>query len=177
MPKLLKVKQYFREVKGRCGPASLKMLFSHFDRHLSEDELSRLSKCHPVTGTPHANMINAARKLGFYVFEKPNSNLSEVDLIINACKLPVIANWFDEDEGHYSVVRGLDSKSIYLADPSCRSAIHKLNRDFFNDVWFDFKSTNPHLVYWRWIMVCTTEAQKFKIKGGRYYRPTRKPRR
>lgn len=52
-------------------------------------------------------------------------------------KVPPIVDWFSQDEGHYSVVVGLDDQKIYLRDPELTRR-RELKRENFKRVWFDF---------------------------------------
>ena len=52
-------------------------------------------------------------------------------------KTPVIIDWFNKDDGHYSVVVRLDKKHICLMDPELAD-IRKLDRATFKRIWFDF---------------------------------------
>jgi ABC-type bacteriocin/lantibiotic exporter with double-glycine peptidase domain len=105
----------------------------------SEEELAKLSKAHPHTGTRAKNIVLAAKKLGFKSFYKDSSSLKEIKKYLNK-KIPVIVDWFSHDDGHYSVVAGMDKKFIYLQDPEI-GKINKIDLVTFQRVWFDFEST------------------------------------
>ena len=84
-------------------------------------------------------------------------------------KLPVIINWFDVDDGHYSVVVDIDKKNIITVDPIDGKPERRLDRKTFPNMWFDFVGKDFKKVSWSWYMVVTLEKKKFKIKGGKYY--------
>ncbi len=132
---MLRVK-HFRQKPGYCGPASLKMVLSYFGVEKSEEELVRLSKCLKDKGAEAENLLKAAKKLGFKGFIKDYSDFKDVKKFLKK-KIPVIVDWFSVDEGHYSVVVGVDDKKIYLHDPELgRLKVMRLKE--FKTVWFDF---------------------------------------
>ena len=51
-------------------------------------------------------------------------------------------DWFSVDDGHYSVVIGMDKKFIYLNDPEW-GKVRKLELKIFKRVWFDYKGDFP----------------------------------
>lgn len=127
----------FQQSSGLCGPASLKMVLEYFGVKKSEKELAKLSKAHPHHGTTAANLVAAAKKLEFKAHYKDFSSLKEIKKYLDK-KIPVIVDWWSVDDGHYSVVAGLDKKFIYLQDPEL-GKINKLDLITFQRNWFDFE--------------------------------------
>ncbi len=62
---VLPVGNFQQREEGTCGPAALKIYLSYLGRNLSEPYLGRLCKTTPEKGTDPANIVSAARKLGF----------------------------------------------------------------------------------------------------------------
>jgi len=133
---MLKVKS-FRQKTGFCGPASLKMVLNYFGVRKSERELAKLIGCTRVKGAEAKNLLKAAEKLGFKGSIKDFSEIEDVKKYVQKKKIPVIVDWFSEDEGHYSVVVGIDKKNIYLQDPEL-GRIREIDIETFKRVWFDF---------------------------------------
>lgn len=133
---MIKVK-LFRQTPGLCGPASLKMVLDFYGKEFSEKELARASGYCPEQGTNPQGILSAAKKLGFQGLLREKSSLDELEAIINK-GIPVIVDWFWEDEGHYSVVVGFNKKNIILADPSLKR-LRKMEKEKFLRVWFDFE--------------------------------------
>lgn len=127
----------FRQSPGLCGPASLKIVLEYFGIKKLEEELAKLSKAHPHHGTSAKNIVLAAKKLGYKAFYKDFSSLKEIKKYIDK-KIPVIVDWFSHDDGHYSVVAGIDNKFIYLQDPEL-GKINKIDLVTFQRIWFDFE--------------------------------------
>jgi predicted double-glycine peptidase len=134
---MLKVKA-FKQKKGFCGPASLKMVLDYFGLKKSEKELAKLSGATKTAGVGGENLLKAAKKLGFKGFLKDFSEISDIKKYVLERKIPVIVDWFSQDEGHYSVVVDIDKKNIYLQDPEL-GKIRKLDIKTFKRVWFDFR--------------------------------------
>lgn len=127
----------FRQKPGYCGPASLKMVLSYFGTEKSENELVKLSGCKKDKGVEANGLLKAAKKLGFKGFIKDFSNIEDIKKFVIDKKILIIVDWFSGDDGHYSVVVGINKKNIYLQDPELgRLRIMKLVD--FERVWFDF---------------------------------------
>jgi len=132
---MLKVKPYLQK-PGFCGPTSLKMVLEYFGIKKSEEELAKLSGCTKSKGVEAENLLTAAKKLGLKGFIKDFSEISDIKKYLRK-KIPVIVDWFSQDEGHYSVVVGIDKKYIYLQDPEI-AKIRKIDLKTFKRIWFDF---------------------------------------
>jgi len=126
----------FRQSPALCGVASLKMTLEYFGVKKTEKELIKLTDANQRYGTPIAGLLGAARKLGFRAFARDNADFSDIKKYLDK-KTPVIIDWFNKDDGHYSVVVRLDKKHICLMDPELAD-IRKLDRATFKRIWFDF---------------------------------------
>ncbi len=131
----------FRERARYCGPACLKMVLHYYGVHKSEKELAAISGWTYRNGTPGEGIVRAARKLGFTAFITDNAQLVDIKRWIKK-KVPVIVDWFSEDEGHYAVVVGIDRDNIYFEDPQF-GHLKAMRLDVFKRVWFDFKPDMP----------------------------------
>lgn len=133
---MLKVKP-FRQSPGYCGPAALKMVLEYFGVHRSEKELAKLSGCTKQKGVEADGLIKAAKAFGFEGFFKDFAAFVDIEKYVLKKKIPVIVDWFSTDDGHYSVVVGINKKNIYLQDPET-AGIRKFGLEAFKRVWFDF---------------------------------------
>jgi len=151
---MLKIKS-FRQKPGFCGPASLKMVLSYYKIEKSEKELVKITGCTAKKGTSANGILKAARMFGLKGFVKDFSNFNEIRYYLDR-NIPVIIDWFSEDEGHYSVAVGINRKSIYFQDPEL-GRIRKMNLDLFKRVWFDFPGyfikSNSKLILRRIIVI------------------------
>ena len=148
----------FRQTPGLCGPASLKILLSYFEKNYSEKKLTELSHASTKTGTLHEGLIEAAKKIGARVQAKDKGTLVQLKKYIHKQKLPVLIGWFDAeppDAGdHFSVVYHITEKFIYLMDPELHSGKRKMSLKNFLEVWYDYDEDETKKIH-RWYMVIT----------------------
>lgn len=133
---MIKVKP-FREKTNYCGPASLKMVLDYYGIKKSETELARIMDCKDTTGVEAGIMLETAKNLGLDGFIKDESTLEDIRRLVLTEEIPVIVDWFSEDDGHYSVVVDIDEENIYLSDPQL-GHVRAMRLDRFYRVWFDF---------------------------------------
>lgn len=154
----------FRQSPGLCGPASLKIALAYFGRHHSEKMLERLCHAKPETGTDHADLVAAARRLGATVFAKANGTLEELYEAAHVRRLPAIVGWFsptdpkrpEPDEDHFSVVAQITEKKIVLMDPEKESGTTELTLKQFEEQWWDTDSSAGGGKVHRWYMTVET---------------------
>ena len=126
----------FKQSKGYCGPACLKMILSFYEINKSEKYLAKITKTSRIKGCKEKNIIKAAKEFGLKGYIKQNSSIHELKQLIKK-KNPVIINWFSPEEaGHYSVVIGFKNDKIFLADPHF-GKIKKHKIEWFEQRWFD----------------------------------------
>lgn len=125
-----------RQSEAYCGPASLKMVLSYYGLEKSELALARLAGTRRRHGTPAAGLVKAAKTLGFDASIEDEAEIKDIRAYLRK-KVPVIVNWFSNDEGHYSVVIGMDRKYIRLMDPEI-GGLRTISLKDFNRIWFDF---------------------------------------
>lgn len=133
---MLKVKP-FRESPGLCGPASLKMVLEYYGVRVKESKLAKLTHTSVAKGASGAALVRAAKKYGFRGFFHTMATIGDIKDYVVDKKIPVIVDWFSEDDGHYSVVVGIDDEFIYMQDPEI-ARCRKMDLDTFKRVWFDF---------------------------------------
>ncbi len=139
---MIKVKM-FTQTGGYCGPASLKIVLSHYGINKSEKSLAKLAHATRESGCTVYGMISAAKKFGFKSYFRDNRKISDLRKYVRR-GLPVIVDWFSQaGDGHYSVVVGFKKDSIVLADPRYET-LHKISIRKFLLRWFDFPGDQPH---------------------------------
>ena len=143
-----------RERPGLCGPFALAALLRFYGDRVSLPTLARLCRATRARGTTPDHLATAARARGFQVRTKRWADIADLARVLHR-GLPPIVLWFSEDEGHYSIVVGLDPRSVALADPEL-GRIRRLSRQMFRRVWFDFSTSGPEkgaTLYARWMLV------------------------
>lgn len=126
----------FKQSRGYCGPASLKMILSFYGINKSEKELAKLTKASRDKGCSEIDIVKIAKKFGFKAHIKKNSSIIELkELTMKG--IPVVVDWFSPlENGHYSVVVGFERDKIIIADPLFGKTMkHKIK--WFEDRWFD----------------------------------------
>ena len=113
------------------------MVLRFYGVEKSENILARLSGHTVKAGVGGEGLVKAARKLGFKAFIKDFAGFGDIRKYVLIKKIPVIVDWFSENEGHYSVVAGIGRGHIYLQDPEI-GGIRKMDLVTFKRVWFDF---------------------------------------
>ncbi len=136
MVKILKVKP-FRQTPGYCGPASVKMVLRYYNIHAEEKEIARHARSSRSHGTSLQDLKRATKHYGFMLKVQDNSSLRNIQTYLDK-DIPVIIDWFSQDDGHYSVAVGIDKRYVYLQDPEL-GALRKIEKAVFLRVWFDFK--------------------------------------
>ena len=121
-----------------CGPAALRILIDFFGIKKSEAELARFCKTTKKHGTHPWDLVSAAGELGLNVRVNEMGDWELLNSFINKDKLPVLVDWWKVDDGHYSVICGLDKKFVWIADPA-EGKIIKMDWVKFRRVWFDFE--------------------------------------
>ncbi len=120
-----------------CGPTSLKMVLDYLGIRKNSKEIALATQCSADAGVEADSMVKYAESLGLRAFFKDNSTIEELRHYVHEKNIPVIVDWFDSDDSHYSVVVGVNGKYIYVIDPyvGYLKSI-KINR--FLRIWFDF---------------------------------------
>ncbi|OIO46716.1 MAG: hypothetical protein AUJ31_01140 [Parcubacteria group bacterium CG1_02_39_15] len=127
----------FRQTPGLCGPASLKIIFDYYGVSVSETKIAKAAGATRGKGCSIKGLIKAAKYFGFKTYLKKKSSLDNLKYFVKK-KVPVIVDWFFEDDGHYSVVADIDKNNITLIDPSLKRGIRKFSNEKFLRIWFDF---------------------------------------
>ncbi|KKU45705.1 MAG: hypothetical protein UX62_C0031G0003 [Microgenomates group bacterium GW2011_GWA2_46_7] len=137
---MIKIKP-FRQKTGLCAPAVLKMVLAYYGVEKTENELAERTYCDPELGIGGEKMLEVVKDLGLGGYIKDNASFEDLENLVVKQQIPVIVDWFSEDDGHYSVVVDLDSENIYLQDPEV-GHLRAMRRSKFYRVWFDFPGEN-----------------------------------
>jgi len=126
----------FRQTPGLCGPASLKIVMDYYGVSVSEAEIAKAAKATKERGVSAKGLIRAAKYFGFKAIFKKNSSLRDLEYFVEK-RMPVIVDWFSEDDGHYSVVTDINNRNVVLLDPALGGK-KVFSRETFFRIWFDF---------------------------------------
>lgn len=148
----------FDQTRGYCGPASLKMVLRYFGDERTEEEVAEIAGASHQDGAPGENLVAAAQALGYDAWLEDDAKIEDLVKYVVDDELPVIVDWFSTNEGHYSVVVGIDEEKqeIKLQDPEI-GKMRTIPLDEFENIWFDFDSDRPEkdtFVIRRLIVIC-----------------------
>lgn len=141
---MIKIKP-FKQSRGMCGPASMKMIMDYYGVVRSEKHWARLTankinektgKIDLYYGCSEFKMVEAAKALGFKALTKQHSSIVELKRYAER-GVPVMVNWFSENGSHFSVVVGFEKNKIVMVDPHI-GLVRKFKIEEFTDRWFDF---------------------------------------
>ena len=169
----------FSQTSGFCGPACVKMILNYFKvGDCEEREIADLALATRERGTSLRGFIKVANYFYLQLTVKNNSKISDLSYCISK-KVPAIVDWFLEDDGHYSLVTGLDldEEKIVIIDPADDHHRREVSITWFTKVWFDYYGNYPYRrknFILRRMIVLTPFEESFQMRGGRVL--TRPPR-
>lgn len=153
----------FRQQSGLCGPATLKMVLFYYGITKTEKELAELTNCKPEYGIEAEEFKKVASLYNLNCVVKDDADIDDLRYYVDQQKIPVIVQWFHEDDGHYSAVVEIDQENIYLQDPEL-GMIRALKLSTFKNNWFDFLGEFPNkkedFILRRLIAIFPQEMQK-----------------
>jgi len=111
-----------------CGAASLATLLnSHYGQKVTEAEILKVMDKQDA----RASFMDMARAAEIYGFKAQGFAASWEQLV--KLKMPVIVYVKHRRDGHFSVLRGIDSETVWLADPSLGNRTY--SRQQFLQMW------------------------------------------
>ncbi len=126
----------FQQRDNFCGPASLKIVLDHFGIKKTEKQVANAVGAKSL-GVEAPDIIKIAEKWGLRGRIKDHAELKDLSRWVKKKGIPVIVEWFLEDDGHFSVVVDIDRENVYLQDPYI-GQIRAVRRDIFLRIWFTF---------------------------------------
>lgn len=136
--KLLKVPPY-KQTRSTCGPTSLRMVLAYYGIKKTNKELVKLTHCSLKFGTKAENILSAAKKLGLTGSINDFSTINDLKKWYRK-KVPVIIDWFEQTDGHYSPLLKIDNKYIWILNPETAKP-QRIDLPTFKLIWFDFRGS------------------------------------
>jgi hypothetical protein len=139
-----------------CGAAALQAILSYWGIDKQERALMDELKTSEETGTSPDNIIRVAKEMGLEAYLKEGLDLEDLEESIKR-GIPVIAaiqawvepqppgySWEkDWEDGHYVIIIGLDSRNVYVEDPSLLGTKGLIPRQEFLERWHDYSGAPP----------------------------------
>ncbi len=167
---MLKIRPFIQQRNVTCGPSSLKTVFQYYGVRMTEAELAKECRTRGDYGTPLEAMIRVPQRHGLrVVVKKVTSVLADIRHFVDQ-GYPVIVNWYSNRYppagGHYSIVIGVEGRTVVLLDPSDGKRV-RIPWHEFRQLWFDFDGDlafqkPPLKVHWRWMMAVLPQNVKRK---------------
>jgi predicted double-glycine peptidase len=111
-----------------CGVASLQSVLAYYGEEWREDDLAQELKADPDEGTRYGELVRFAHNIGLKAEVRQNMTIDDLAKAVEADHPVIVAiqawsdhprNYEDDwEDGHYSVVIGIDDEKVYLMDPS-----------------------------------------------------------
>jgi predicted double-glycine peptidase len=133
---------------NNCGPASLSMLLSYYDIHVSQEELGEQLRPwqNPYGDNDDKSvtideLAQKAQEYGLIPFHLPNGNIDLIKQFISN-DIPLLTRtWLDinDDIGHYRVIKGYDDNNqTIIQDDSYQGQNLSFTYNDFNIMWEKF---------------------------------------
>lgn len=146
-----------QSTKYSCGAAALQALLSYWSIDRREQDLMEALETSQAEGTSPEAIVRVAKEIGCEADFKENLDLKDIDESVRG-GIPVICAiqaWADIksdgffwektwEDGHYVVVIGLDSQSVYVEDPSLLGTRGIIPREEFVARWHDYRGEPPY---------------------------------
>ncbi len=156
--KLLALPDVRQAADYTCGVASLQAVLVYYGKNFDgERELERACRTDPEWGTEPSDMVRVAREQGLDARLETELTFDDLQRYLER-GVPVIVDyqaWRDDDgrtpyrdkweDGHYSIVIGLDAEYVYLEDPSLIGELGRIRRDEFIERWHDVERSGNRL--------------------------------
>lgn len=151
-PRLNRVPLVRQATSYTCGAAVLESILAYYGEEWSEDTLARELKADPDQGTDHREIARFARENGLTVEIREHMTVEDLREAVNGGHPVVVAiqAWGERPEGyavgwedgHYSIVVGLDEEKVYLMDPSTTGNYAYIAIPEFLARWHDYYLDN-----------------------------------
>jgi len=124
-----------------CGASALQAILYYYGLSYREDQLIEILRSNHNAGTPPSNIVTYCRKLGFIVIEKQHMTIDDIRYYLKQ-KIPILVAYQVSgasntcQNGHYSVIIGLQGDKLIFDDPAIIGKGFIRIADFFRR-WYD----------------------------------------
>lgn len=124
-----------QESKYTCGTASMRMALESVGIKKSEKQIKKLLGTNRVGGTWHRDFPRLAENYKLNYIAKRNSSINDLKEYQKKGFTIIVCYFYPEEKsGHYSILKKIDDKNIYLWDPWFGPK-HRYSLDYFKKVW------------------------------------------
>jgi ABC-type bacteriocin/lantibiotic exporter with double-glycine peptidase domain len=160
---LINWENHFRKTEQPewCGPAVIQMILSVADIEIEQKQIAK-NVLIPWWGTPQQIMLAYLSVFFKIVNYKINAKYKDISYHLKKENI-IVVNWWDEDDGHYSIVDSYQNKEITLIDPS-RGKWNLTGKDF-NTKWYDTIDMNNRAYIDGWMLWVDIKSKILDNKG------------
>ena len=146
---LLKLPNLRQVTDYTCGACALQSVLIYYNKY-EDGELDLANELNTTSewGTEPNDIVRVAKAHGLEAEIKTDMTIDDLSYYVNNQRIPIIIAyqaWSDSDlswevlweDGHYSIVIGVDEFNVYLEDPSLAGAIGYIPIDEFMERWHD----------------------------------------
>jgi len=126
----------FTQSPGFCGPACIKMILDFYGSDKTEEEIAEICGANRERGVSLDGIVKGCNYFGLQTKVIDNAQFGNIREYVDK-SIPVMVQWWSTDEGHWSIVGGIDDKNVYVQDPHY-GTMRMFSQDWFYGVWFDF---------------------------------------
>lgn len=166
---LLPVRRNIQDTPYDCGPAALKIILETLGIDVSEKTFMRLALTSASSGTEPPMLSRALKKLGVRHDIYPHGSIALIEQRINELCLCIVnyQAWANGgstlsklQNGHYSVIFGLNKTHFFLSDPSKKKTPHAAE--------WGFRTIKKSLLFKRWKYKPDTRKKVLLLKQRKY---------
>lgn len=139
---ILEIEHFYQKTGYTCAPAALRMVLSALELEIpSEEDIEKILKTDPETGTKYEDLLEAAKHYGVQSFHKQHGTIEILDSLIEEGYIILIGYHFHVP--HAAIYLGSDEYHIYLHDPSI-GPTHQMTKEKFMSDW----EIDPKRFHW-----------------------------
>ncbi len=124
------------ESPGMNGPATLKVLLSHYGKEEEEVDLGLMSNTDEVSGTMREGMEKALKEVGAIISQKKSAGLDDIRTHVEN-DIPAVVEIDIAGKKHFVIVYEIGKTKVYMMDSSTTSGIFILPIEEFEKKWID----------------------------------------
>jgi len=172
---MIEIPNYRQTTDYTCGATSLLSILVHYG-FCNETEMTLAEKLdtNPGWGTDPADIERVLLEYGFEIESRSGMSFNDLEMMVEA-EMPVLVTyqaWSESDQpwnecwedGHYSVVIGMDDENVYLEDPSLAGEIGYIPRQEFLERWHDIDRKGNELKQFGLVILNNQPKQVFRYR-------------
>jgi len=129
------VPYYKQKTPYTCGPASFRMALDYMGIKEDENNLARLLETTEYDGTWEKKFPKVAENYRLNYIVNRNSSIRDLKALQDLGYVIILSYYYPKLKVyHYAVLKGIDSKNVYLMDPWV-GPNHKYSIKYFNKIW------------------------------------------